>query len=114
MSAFRGVNTVKWDKLTHGFLVPLHLAVRGGAPCDMRAVLIGMGSALEQFDDLGFQPLHHVAALTEVVAPPNCNDASSIYPSVFGDSIAQLLIHSGASPWTRTFNCDCALPFELA
>ena len=72
-----------------------------------------MGSPLEQFDDLGFQPLH-VAALTEVAAPPNSNDAGSIYPSMFGDSIAQLLIHSGVNPWTRTFNSDCALPFELA
>ena len=91
---------------------PLHLAVRGGHRVTC-AVLIEMGSPLEQFNDLGFQPLH-VAALTEVVAPPNSNDAGSIYPSMFCDSIAQLLIHSGASPWTRTFNRDCALPFELA
>ena len=36
---------------------PLHLAVRGGHRVTC-AVLIEMGSPLEQFDDLGFQPLH--------------------------------------------------------
>ena len=92
---------------------PLHLAVRGGhrRTC---AVLVEVGAPLEQFGDLGFQPLH-VAALAEVVSPPNRNDAAnSAYPLVFADSIAQLLIHAGASPWSRSFNRDHALPFELA
>ena len=91
----------------------LHLAVRGGhrRTC---AVLVEAGAPLEQFGDLGFQPLH-VAALTEVVSPLNRNNAAnSAYPLMFDDSIAQLLIHAGANPWSRSFNRDRALPFELA
>ena len=77
-------------------------------------MLVEVGAPLEQFDDLGFQPLH-VTALTEVVSPPNRNDAAnSAYPLMFDDSIAQLLIHSGANPWSRSFNRDHASPFELA